>query len=63
MDAAVACANVTSLRHTDTNSLYRLYDSASAPPPGSETRATCEQRERTLKRVGTELRRRGFTAL
>jgi len=62
MDAVEACANITSLRHTDTNSLFRLYDSARIPPTG-ETRASCERRERTLKRVRVELRRRGFAAL
>ena len=62
MDATVACANITSLRHTDTNSLFRLYDWA-ITAPAAETRAACERRERTLKRVRTELRRRGFTAL
>ena len=59
MNAADECANITSLRHTDANSLFRLYDWACAPP-AHETRAECERRERTLKRVRAELRRRGF---
>src|SRR5207248_7894544 len=57
MDAAVACANLTSLRRTDTNSLFRLSDLAGAPP-AHETQAERERRERTLKRVRGELRRR-----
>jgi hypothetical protein len=62
MDAAVACPDRTAIRYTDTNSLFRLYDWAAVPPPGAETQAERERRERALKRVRAELKRRGLRA-
>ena len=62
MDTAVARTHVTILRRLDTNSLFRLYDWSRVPPPGPETQAERELRERSRRRATAELRRRGFSA-